>query len=56
MHELLKFGIDTNIVNKQGHKAIDLVRDYKIGSLIQSYEPLEEEDIEKCMLNLYFTE
>lgn len=39
-------GINRHIVNKQGHEAIDLVRDVDIGAEIQSYDPVDEEDIE----------
>lgn len=39
-------GCDRDVVNKQGKKAIDLVRDVDIGAEIQSYDPIEEDDIE----------
>lgn len=39
-------GIDRHIVNRQGHTVIDLVRDVDIGAEIQSYDPVDEDDLE----------
>lgn len=43
---LCERGIDRHIVNRQGHSVIDLVRDVDIGAEIQSYDPVEEDDID----------
>lgn len=40
---LLEAGINKEIVNKQGHKAIDLVKDVDIGALIQSYDEIPDD-------------
>lgn len=40
-------GIDRHVVNKQGHSVIDLVRDVDIGAEIQSYDPIEEPNLEE---------
>ena len=46
---LLEAGIDTEVVNKQGHKAIDLVKDVDIGALIQSYDEVPDDvNIDEC--------
>lgn len=37
-------GCERHFINKQGHSAIDLVRDVDIGAEIQSYDPIDEED------------
>ena len=46
---LCERGIDRHVVNKQGHTAIDLVRDVDIGAEIQSYDPIEEDNIDDRM-------
>lgn len=43
---LCERGIDRHVVNKQGHSVIDLVRDVDIGAEIQSYDLVEEDDID----------
>lgn len=48
--QLMDAGINPNIINRQGHKALDLVRDHKIGALIQSYEIKLDNDLLECMV------
>jgi hypothetical protein len=42
-------GIDRSVINKQGHSAIDLVRDVDIGAEIQSYDPVDDDDLDDSM-------
>jgi ankyrin repeat protein len=53
---LLEKGIDTQVVNRQGHRAIDLVRDnFDIGLMIQDHSPPTALELE-FMKDLNFDE